>query len=87
MLRCRLSYPKIMQIEGREAGLCDFFAQMQPILTKERRKPSRVNIFSQLQSHIRVKPFAVVAVIMLTVRFILIIFVFLKLFLKGGFSL
>mgnify|MGYP004664756683 CR=1 FL=1 len=38
MLRCRLSYPKIMQIEGREVCLCDFFAQMQPILTKDLTK-------------------------------------------------
>ena len=35
MLRCSLSYAKIMQIEGRTTSLLDCYAEMQLILCKD----------------------------------------------------
>lgn len=38
MLRCSLSYLKIMQIEGRTSNLFECYAEMQLILSKDNAK-------------------------------------------------
>ena len=35
MLRCSLSYAKIVQTEGKKTSLLEFYAEVQPILCKD----------------------------------------------------
>ena len=49
--RCSLSYPKIVQTEGKTKKIVYFFAEVQPILSKDSMSVSIMNVLEYKEQY------------------------------------